>query len=206
MAIDWNGEVLDQVESHWQQRLRPRLDGLSDDEYFWQPVPGCWTISRRGESQAPISYGPGDFTWDYGPVTVDPEPMTTIAWRLGHLIECLASMNSSHFGGPEASVETFDYPGTAEKALQQLDDVYGTWVSGVRALGTAGLAEPQGPTSPAEFADAPVARLVLYTSVEVFHHGAEICLLRDLYLRSRSPRPGKAPTALSDRVTESGGG
>jgi hypothetical protein len=26
---------------------------------------------------------------------------------------------------------------------------------------------------------------VLYTSVEVFHHGAEICLLRDLHLRKR---------------------
>lgn len=189
MAIDWNAEVLDQVESHWQQRLRPRLDGLSDDEYFWQPVPGCWTISRRGESRAPISYGSGEFTWDHGPaVQGRPEPVTTIAWRLGHLIECLASMNASHFGGPEASVESFDFPGAAEEALQQLDDAYDAWVSGVRALGTAGLAEPQGSTSPPEFADAPVARLVLYTSVEVFHHGAEVCLLRDLYLRSLSPQ------------------
>jgi hypothetical protein len=31
-----------------------------------------------------------------------------------------------------------------------------------------------------------MARLVLYTNVEVIHHGAEICLLRDLYLRNRS--------------------
>ena len=99
MAVDWNMEVLDQVESHWTQRLRPRLDGLSDEEYFWQPVPGCWTISRRGESRAPISYGSGDFTWDYGPAAQDPEPMTTIAWRLGHLTECLASMNGTHFEG-----------------------------------------------------------------------------------------------------------
>ena len=27
-----------------------------------------------------------------------------------------------------------------------------------------------------------MARLILYTHVEVIHHGAEICLLRDLYL------------------------
>jgi hypothetical protein len=39
-------------------------------------------------------------------------------------------------------------------------------------------------TQPPEFADAPLARLVLYTNVEVIHHGAEICLLRDLYLRA----------------------
>lgn len=31
-----------------------------------------------------------------------------------------------------------------------------------------------------------MARLVLYTSVEVFHHGAEICLLRDPYRRMGS--------------------
>jgi hypothetical protein len=39
--IDWSAEVVDQVESHWRYRLRPRLDGLTDDEYFWQPVPDC---------------------------------------------------------------------------------------------------------------------------------------------------------------------
>lgn len=192
MTIDWNSEVLDQIETHWQQQLRPRLDGLSDEEYYWQPVPGCWTISRRGESQAPASYGSGEFTWDHGPASEDPKPMTTIAWRLGHLTEGLAAMNGSHFGGPRIGVDTFDYAGTANEALQQLDDVYDAWVSGVRALGSAGLAEPQGSKSPAEFAEAPVARLVLYTSVEVFHHGAEICLLRDLYLRDWNARSGDA--------------
>ena len=39
MGVEWNGELVDQLESHWQHRLRPRLDGLTDDEYFWQPVP-----------------------------------------------------------------------------------------------------------------------------------------------------------------------
>jgi hypothetical protein len=33
MDIDWSGEVVEQVESHWRHRLRPRLDGLTDDEY-----------------------------------------------------------------------------------------------------------------------------------------------------------------------------
>jgi hypothetical protein len=52
----------------------------------------------------------------------------------------------------------------------------------VRSLGTAGLARPQGPDRPPEYADAPMARLFLYTNLEVIHHGAEISLLRDLYL------------------------
>jgi hypothetical protein len=41
MDVDWNGELVDQLESYWQHRLRPRLGGLTDEEYFWQPVPGC---------------------------------------------------------------------------------------------------------------------------------------------------------------------
>lgn len=183
MAIDWNCELIDQVETHWHQRLRPRLDGLSDEEYFWQPVPGSWTINRRGESTATGSYGSGTFTWDYGPASAGPEPMTTIAWRLGHLIETLASMNGVYFGGPKVTFKTFDYPGTAQTALHQLDDTYASWVAGVRDLGEEGLAAPQGSKSPPEFSHAPVARVVLYTSVEIFHHGAEICLLRDLFLR-----------------------
>jgi hypothetical protein len=65
MEIDWNAELVDQLEWHWQHQLRPRLDGLTDNECFWQPVPDCWTISRRGESSAPISVGAGEFTMDY---------------------------------------------------------------------------------------------------------------------------------------------
>jgi hypothetical protein len=52
----------------------------------------------------------------------------------------------------------------------------------VRSLGAAGLARPQGGISPTEYADAPLAKLILYTHLEVIHHGAETCLLRDLYL------------------------
>jgi hypothetical protein len=35
-------------------RLRQRLAGLTDDEYLWEPVPGCWTI-HRDESGAWVS-------------------------------------------------------------------------------------------------------------------------------------------------------
>jgi hypothetical protein len=187
MDIDWNAELVDQLEWHWRHQLRPRLDGLTDDEYFWQPVPGCWTISRYGECSAPMSLGAGEFTMDYGtPSPGDREAVTTIAWRLAHIVIGLASANASHFGGPPADRSTFCYSGSSQGALGQLDDVYDRWVSGVRGLGGAGLARRQGPEQPPEFADTPMAKLVLYTNLEVIHHGAEICLLRDLYLRNAS--------------------
>ena len=193
-AIDWTAEVLDQIETHWQERLRPRLEGLTDEEYFWEPVPGCWSVHRRGASTAPISWGSGEFTWDYEPDT-EPTPVTTIAWRLGHLIESFASTNGVYFGGPRVAAETFGFPGAAASALARLDEVYADFAAGVRSLGDAGLAEPQGHRSPPAFAHAPVARVVLYMSVEAFHHGAEVCLLRDLYLRSCAPRGGSSSSA-----------
>jgi hypothetical protein len=71
--------------------------------------------------------------------------------------------------------------------LRQLDDGHDAWIRDVRSLSAEGLARRQGAISPPEYADAPMARLILYTHVEVIHHGAEICLLRDLY-RSRASR------------------
>jgi hypothetical protein len=46
MELDWNAELLGQLEGHWENQLRPRFDGLSDDEYFWEPVPDCWSLRR----------------------------------------------------------------------------------------------------------------------------------------------------------------
>lgn len=179
--VDWASEVVDQIESHWLDRLRPRLNGLTDDEFFWQPVPDCWTVSRRGESSAPESFGMGEFTLDFGRPPPEPEPVTTIAWRLGHMVAGLAATNGEHFGRSAARDSTFSYPGTAQEALKQLDDQYVHWIEGVRSLGTAGLSEPQG--YPPAFAHAPLAKKMLYVNAEVIHHGAEVCLLRDLYLR-----------------------
>lgn len=182
MDVDWCEEVVDQLDAHWRLRLRPRLDGLTDDEYFWQPVPDCWTVSRRGDSNAPISFGAGEFTLDYAEPPHETEPVTTIAWRLAHVIVNLASSNGKRFGRPPVDLHTFRFAGTAAEALRQLDEQYGIWVEGVRGLGTAGLAQPQG--EPPAFAHAPLVKKMLYSNVEVIHHGAEICLLRDLYLRN----------------------
>jgi hypothetical protein len=119
---------------------------------------------------------------DYAEPPYEREPVTTIAWRLAHVIVGLASTNTKVFGQAAADTSTFPYSGTAREALQQLDDEYARWVDGVRSLGTAGLAQPQG--YPPAFADAPMARKMLYVNMELIHHGAEICLLRDLYLRN----------------------
>jgi hypothetical protein len=180
--VDWNAELIDQLEWHWQHQLRPRLDGLTDDEYFWQPVPGCWTLSRRGESSAPMSLGVGEFTMDFARPPHDREPVTTIAWRLAHLIDVFGPPTAPHFEGSPADHGRVCYPGTANAALRQLDHGHDAWIHDVHSLGAAGLARLQGALSPQAYAHAPMAKLILHIHREVIHHGAEISLLRDLYL------------------------
>ncbi len=180
-GIDWNAQLLDQLDSHWENQLRPRLHGLTDDEYFWEPVDGCWNVRPRGTSTAPIQAGSGAFTIDFAVPEPEPAPVTTIAWRLGHLIVgVLGSRASNHFGDGSIAYPTFDYAGTAAGALHQVDEMYHAWTGGVRELGPAGLAEPCGPAE-GPFADHPMAALVLHINRETIHHGAEIALLRDLY-------------------------
>lgn len=182
--VDWNFEVVDQLESHWQHQLRPRLDGLTDEEYFWQPVPGCWTLSRSAD--------PGEYTMDHHELPPGPEPVTTIAWRLAHLIEMFGPTDVAHFAVPPADQRAVGCAGTAQGALRQLDVGHDAWINDVRNLGAAGLTMPQGALSPPEFAAASMARLVLNTNMEIIHHGAEICLLRDLYLRMGARDPIKS--------------
>jgi hypothetical protein len=181
MDLDWNSQLHEQLDWHWRAQLRPRLDGITDDEYFWEPTANCWSIRRRGDSRAPIAAGSGDFTIDFAVPEPDPPPVTTIAWRLGHLIVgVLGARVASHFGGAPVDYQSFAYAGTAAGALDQLDESYGAWAAGVRSLGAEGLAQPCGPAE-GPFADHPMAALVLHINREVIHHGAEVALLRDLY-------------------------
>lgn len=181
MDTDWTSQLLDQLTWHWDNQLRPRFAGLTDDEYFWEPVPGCWSIRPRGES--PIGVGSGAYAVDFVYPAPTPAPVTTIAWRLSHLIVGVFGMRvAHHFGGPPLSWDTFEYAGTAAEALDQLDEGYRRWTDGVRGLDAAGLAAPCGPAEGA-YAELPMAGLVLHIHREVIHHGAEISLLRDLYHR-----------------------
>lgn len=111
----------------------------------------------------------------------DPPPLTTIAWRIGHIVVgVLGARVASHFGGPPYDYATHTYAGDAAGALEQLDETYAAWAAGVRGLGVDGLRRPCG-SAEGSWADAPMAGLVLHINREVLHHGAEIALLRDLF-------------------------
>jgi len=177
----WNETLRDQLDFHYQYMFRPRLEGLSDREYLWEPAPEAWSIRPRAEATSSHAAGTGDLVIDYAWPEPSPSPVTTIAWRLGHVIVgCFALRTGNHFGGEPTDFDRWTYAATADEALTQLDTAYAAWSAGVESLGEEGLARPVG-TAEGPFAESPYADLVLHINRELIHHGAEICLLRDLY-------------------------
>ena len=173
---DFTTQLADQLDYHWTSLLRPRLDGLTDEEYFWQPVPDCWTVHPDGAI---------DFTYP----EPEPAPFTTIAWRLAHVIVGVFAMrNHSHFGGPPADYQSWSYATDAKRALQQLDDAYANWITGVRGLDAQALARPIGEAE-GQWAEHAMSELILHINREAIHHGAEIACIRDLYAHTN--REGK---------------
>ncbi|MFE7504743.1 DinB family protein [Promicromonospora sp. NPDC057488] len=172
--------LAEQLDWYWHKNLRPRLVGLTDEEYFWEPVRDCWSIRRRDASTTQTPEGPGRWAMDSASPEPVPAPVTTIAWRLAHVIvSCLGYRVGWYFGGPAIDAETFEYAGTADQALRQLDEMYGRWAAGVRQLSDADLDNPPS-VGPEPF---PLENRVLHVNRELIHHGAETALLRDLYLR-----------------------
>ncbi|RAV17060.1 DinB family protein [Mycolicibacterium sp. GF69] len=168
MGIQITDELAEQADFHWTHSLRPRFEGLTDDEYFWQPVPDGWTVHPDGSI-------------DFAYPAPEPAPFTTIAWRLAHVIVGVFAMrNHSHFGAPPADYQSWPYARDAATALRQLDEQYGTWIDGVRALSDDELNRPCG-AAEGPYADRPLITLVLHINREFIHHGAEIACIRDLY-------------------------
>lgn len=163
----WRDQLLAQLEFYWDTHLWPRLRGLTDEECFWEPVPGCWSIRE------------GRIDWAFPPP--DPAPVTTIAWRLAHIgTMALGIRWSTHFGDGSHNLETITWPSSADAAIADLERFYHLWVSAVRSLDEDAFTRPVGPKE-GQWADQPFAGLVFHLNREIMHHGGEICLLRDLY-------------------------
>ena len=50
--LDLSSFFADQLEWHWSNQLRARLAGLTDEEYFWEPVADCWSVRPRGTARS----------------------------------------------------------------------------------------------------------------------------------------------------------
>lgn len=169
-AVDWNRELRDHA---WNVQFLPRLAGLTDAEYRWEPVNGCWSIRPHADGVWHLEHTSPEPT---------PAPVTTIAWRMMHIADVLGRRASRHFGDWSFDLDTISLPATADEGLAFLTQQHEAWITGLTAVGEEGLVRPCGPAEPG-FQDSPLAALVLHVNREFLHHAAEIQLLRDLYLR-----------------------
>jgi hypothetical protein len=194
-TIDWTEQLPLQLSWHWASFIRPKLEGLTDDEYLWEPVPDCWSIRPRAEARTSHAAGGGDLVADFAFPEPDPPPVTTIAWRIAHIrVGVFGQRNASHFGRDPLDYQTTVWAGDAATALAELDEEYARWDEGVRGLGLDRLARPVGPAE-GPYAEHPYAELVLHINREAIHHGAEILLLRDLYRHTATAAAERPPAS-----------
>ncbi|WP_137990871.1 DinB family protein [Streptomyces vilmorinianum] len=196
--------LLDQFDFA-RERLRQRMAGpfvdsgngtdvevvpLSDEEYLWEPVPGCWSVRRHADGPGPgatLLTGAGDWGRDTTPPPHPaPPPFTTIAWRLSHLSELLTLRADHTVGSHSLTRDDYRSRGDAAGAIEAFDAGATAWREALlaaddAALDTVGLSTyPHGSDPENLFLD-----IVWWVNQELLHHGAEIALLRDLH-RSRT--------------------
>lgn len=90
-------------------------------------------------------------------------------------------------------------PATADEALVRLQQAIDLWQAGVKGLDDEAMLRPLGPRG-GSYADDSYAALTLHINREVMAHGAEICLLRDLYRAERNDRDPLVAAALRGDV------
>ena len=167
------------------EQLLSRLSGMSDSEYFWEPVPGCWSVRRRDDVRSGSPLGTGEWMLDFDRPEPDPPPFTTIAWRLTHLTSTLTARADYTTGSHTLQTGDLYVPCTAADATRTLEESAATWRNAITSAGEAELDQvgysklPWGLDPQLPFID-----IVWWMNKEVLHHGAEVALLRDLYLAS----------------------
>ncbi|HUF34126.1 MAG TPA: DinB family protein [Acidimicrobiales bacterium] len=171
-------DLVDLSDFAWT-RLRKRLEGLTDEEYLWEPAPGCWTIRQRPD---------GRWRADWPLPSPEPAPFTTIAWRLWHLIDMYGEDRAPQWLdiAPQGPAIGFDDPSgeppaTAAGALEMLEAAHARWDRHLAVAPEERLQEKVGAVAGPGYADRTRAAYVLHMLDEFIHHGAEVGLLRDLW-------------------------
>jgi hypothetical protein len=172
---------------------------LTDDEFFWEPLPGCWSVRPRRVCLTPTPFGNGDWVADFDAGLVEravrgeaTEPLTTVAWLMWHIasmpgrtaeLDFLGGTRSAESGWPSPYIADHPVFTSADEAVQTLR-------TGWRALDRELQASTDeqlerrtrfwgypGQPGPA----APTYQVVASLLNEVSHHAAQVCMLRDLY-------------------------
>lgn len=158
------------------EQLFNRLEGLTDEEFLWEPAPGAWTVRRTEDGRTrPTS----ESSW-WNP-TPDVEPPRTLAWSMGHLGSGVL-VRADWLVGEHELLDVANWPIAAEEAIPFLRDGLGAWRSGLDQMSDEDLdtvgrsAFPHG-LDP----QLPLLDIVWWVNKELLWHATEIWYVRDLY-------------------------
>jgi hypothetical protein len=169
--------LADQLDDAYHS-VRDRVEGLGDEEFFWEPVPDSWTVRRQPT---------GLWMVDYPDVHPDPPPVTTIAWRLDHLAECKVMYHEYAFGPGRLTWPEIDSAHTAADAFAMLERGQKLLIAALDGLTDADLESPRMTNWGEEW---PAWRIFWTMIDHDLHHGGEIGVLRDLYRERNMTRTG----------------
>lgn len=163
-----------EVSDYVAQRTRQRVEGLTDEEYFWEPAPLCWTLRPTAS---------GVYRGDHAVAPAQP-PFTTIAWRLWHLIGCYGGDRNPKWLALDRPPTGLDHgdpaPPTAAEAIDALARAQVHWHDLLTSLPAEQYGDRLGPIA-GQYAESDKADLILHQLDEQIHHAAEIGVVRDLY-------------------------
>ena len=149
--------------------IRGRVEGLTDAEFWWEPVPGCWTVRRTAS---------GRWAADYEEPDPAPAPFTTIAWRLVHVAECKLMYHEYAFGPGKLAWPELDSPHTADTAIEALEEGQRLLAADLDGVEDEDLEQPRL----TNWGEKRPTWWIFWTMIHHdLHHGGEIGTLRDLY-------------------------
>ena len=184
---------------------------LTDDEFFWEPFPGSWSVRRREDCQTPTPFGSGDWVVDFDSelavtsvIGKAVEPITTIAWLMWHCGSMSGRTAELDFlGGSKTAESGWTSPYIADhprftSAAEAVEAFQSGW-RGLRLALEATTDEQLEQLTrywgyPGPGPAAPGHHIVASVLNEISHHGTQICMLRDLF-RVGARRP---PTGLRE--------
>lgn len=194
--------MMERIEQFTLQRV---WDELTDEELFWEPVPGCWGVRRRGECRMRHPFGTGEWVVDFDVEMSVGEraPLTTIGWLLWHFGSMPGRLAELDFlGGHRVMSSGWTSPylshhpvfHQAASASQNLRDGWAALRGAIERAGDEQLGRrtarytyaAEAPTGGLlalgpPGAEHPATFFVAGTLNEISHHGSQVCTLRDLY-------------------------
>jgi hypothetical protein len=206
-------ELLEKQLTYVHDFARNLFADLTDEEYFWEPVPGCWSVRQNDGTNPPELPGllgvpeggprPNTRPWycEHGWVWKGPRdagwvdtggdsPVTTIAWLMTHMSHCQIVYHQDIFN---SGTRRFDdlVPTSAAEAIAMYEEGASLLIESLQELDDEQLlrapANPQPPEirqSPFGLNGEPLWELfVAPISIHTMHHAAEVGRMRDLHRR-----------------------